>query len=338
MSSTEAVTITDVASRAGVSIATVSRVINARYGVAETTAERVREAIADLGYESSLSARSLKRAPTGVIGIITSDFEPFVAELLRGVHGAVRGSGYDLVTYSSGAAAGADARGWEQRHLSRLSSLADGTILVTPWVSQVVSSNPVVAVDPQADALDVPSVTAENREGADAAVAHLLGLGHRRIAFIGGRPDLLSARLREDGYRDAHARAGLEVDPSLVVRGDYRPDRAAEAAHTLLDLVDPPTAILAANDAMAISVLAVARTRGVRVPDELSVTGFDDTPEAALADPPLTTVDQGIRELGERAVGLVLDLLDDDRPQPASSPVTLPTRLVVRATSAAPPG
>lgn len=330
------VTINDVARRAGVSIATVSRAANGRYGVSPATVERVREAIAELGYESSLVARSLRSRRTGVIGIITSDFEPFSAELLKGAAQAVRGSGLDLIVYSGGAPSGADAHGWEQRNLTRLSgTLTDGTILVTPWLTEVVSVAPVVAVDPKANDSGIPSVSSDSLSGARAAVDHLVQLGHRRIALIAGRQDLQSARLREQGYRQALEEAGIALDPALIGRGDYDPDVAAGSVRQLLTMRQRPTAIFAANDLSAIRCMEVARDLGLSVPDDVSVVGFDNIPEAARTHPSLTTVEQPIQQMGFEAVQLLRRLIDE--PDDAPTDVTLPTHLVIRESSGRPP-
>lgn len=335
------VTISDVARRAGVSIATVSRAVNGRYGVAPATIAKVQAVIEELGYESSLVARSLRSARTGVIGIITSDFEPFTAELIKGAAQALRGSGLDLIIYSGGAESGADAHGWEQRHLTRLSgTLTDGTILVTPWVTKVVSPTPVVAIDPKAGASDIPSVASDNVSGAVAAVDHLLELGHRRIALVAGRPDLESARAREQGYRTALERAGVPIDPHLIGEGEYNPDVAEKTVRRLLALPDPPTAIFAANDLSAIRAIEVARDLGLTVPEDLSVVGFDDIPEAARTTPPLTTIAQPIQQMGAEAVTLVRRLIAEPHPSAGADhdPVhlILPTHLVVRGSTTTP--
>ncbi len=328
MHSNARVTIGDVASEAGVSIATVSRVVNGHYGVAPETLTRVQAVIEELGYESSLVARSLRSRRTNVIGIVVADVEPFSAELLKGASRAIRGTGYELIVYSGGGHIGDDV-GWENRYISRLSgTLTDGTILVTPTVVDVRSSAPVVAVDPHAGSTGFPTVDSHNLEGAVAATEYLIALGHRRIGFLAGRPDLESARLREEGFRTALERAGIPVEPNLVRVGGYTRESADEPARRLLEMLDPPTAVFAANDLSAIQVMEVARSLGMAVPDDLSIVGFDNIPESALTDPPLTTIDQSIQQMGFEAAKLLICLID----QPTTDPVhlTLPTELVVR--------
>jgi LacI family transcriptional regulator len=332
--STTRATIRDVAAAAGVSVATVSKVINDRYGVAAGTVERVRAVIAELGYESSLIARSLRNQRTNVIGILVADIEPFSAELLKGAAKAIRGSGYELVVYSAGGEA-AHAVGWENRYLSRLSgTLIDGAVIVTPTVLAPSYGAPVVAVDPHTGGEDVPTVDSDNRRGAELATEHLLALGHRRIAFLAGRADLESARLREDGFRAAMAAAGVPVDPELVQAGEYDEPVSAAAAQRLLTLPEPPTAVFAANDVSAIAAMDVALTLGMHVPRDLSVVGFDNVPESTLTRPALTTVEQPIQLMGQRAIEMLVQLLAGA--EPAAHQVRLPTRLVVRDTCAAP--
>ncbi len=329
--STPRVKMEDVARTAGVSVATVSKVVNGRYGVARSTLTRVQEVIDQLGYEASLGARSLRSHRTNVLGILVAEFEPFSTELLKGASSAVGATGYELLAYSGG---GGGSVGWERRYLSRLSgTLIDGAIIVTPTVVEANTGVHVVAVDPHTGPTGLPTVDSDNYAGAVLATEHLIGLGHRRIGFLGGRLDLESARLREDGFRKAMQTAGIPVDESLVAVGGYRRETADGPARTLLDRADPPTAVFAANDLSAIQVMAVAVELGRSVPADLSVIGFDNVPESALASPPLTTINQPLQEMGAEALRLLVDLIDGkDRP----NHLRLPTELVVRA-SCAPP-
>jgi LacI family transcriptional regulator len=306
----------------------VSKVINGRYGVAPATLAKVQAVIDELGYESSLVARSLRSQRTNVIGIVVADIEPFSAQLLKGAGAAIRERGYELIVYS-GSGHGKDNSGWERRYISRLGgTLTDGIVLVTPTVVDVSDATPIVAVDPHTGPSSLPSVHADNLAGAMTATEHLVGLGHRRIGFLAGRPDLESARQREQGYRAALAAAGIAVDPQLIRVGGYEPDMSRDAARQLLVLDDRPTAIFAANDLSAIETVQVAHSLGLVIPGDLSVIGFDNIPESALIDTPLTTIDQSIHEMGRQAVELLIDLIDGNTDRPRQ--VTLPTRLVVR--------
>lgn len=335
MTSARRVTIREVAQAAEVSVATVSKVLNDRYGVSEATATRVREVIEELGYESSLVARSLRNQRTNVVGVLVADFEPYSAEVLKGVADVIRGTGYELVAYAAAGRVGEHV-GWERRHLSRLSgTLIDGAVLVTPTVIDIVASVPIVAVDPHTGRADIPTVDADNLHGGYLAGQHLIDLGHRRIAMIMGRPDLMSAQLRERGFRAAFAEAGLSVDESLFVPGDFDPDVAEKAAHSLLTRADPPTAIFAANDATAWRTVEVAGRLGFRVPEDLSVVGFDNVLDASDSTANLTTIEQPIREMGRRAAQLLIERLTGVENQ--TSHVRMETRLVVRSSTARPP-
>ena len=326
------VTMQEVASEAGVSVSTVSKVMNGRYGVSSQTFDHVTTVINRLGYETSLVARSLRNTRTNVIGVLVADFEPFSTEVLKGAADAIRGTGYELVAYSAGGRPDEHV-GWERRYLSRvMGTLVDGAVLVTPTVTDVRYDGPVVAVDPHTGSSSLPTVAADNLQGSRMGVDHLLGLGHRRIGMVTGRADLVSAQLRERGYREAHAAAGVSVDEELLVPGAFDPEQARDAARTLLRRPEPPTAIFAANDISALSTLEVAAELGVHVPAQLSVVGFDNIPESALAHPPLTTVQQPMRQLGHDAIAMLVGLIAGE--QPDETHVTLETTLVLRRTTA----
>lgn len=326
------VTMQQVAAEAGVSISTVSKVINGRYGVSAETFANVTAVIDRLGYEASLVARSLRNSRTNVIGVLVADFEPFSTEVLKGAADAIRGTGYELVAYSAGGRVDEHV-GWERRYLSRvMGTLVDGALLVTPTVTDVQYDGPVVAVDPHTGSSSLPTVASDNLQGARLAVDHLVGLGHRRIGMVTGRPDLISAELREQGYREALAAAGLDIDESLLRLGAFDPDVARDAARELLTLPEPPTAIFAANDGTALVTLEVAAELGIDVPGRLSVVGFDNVPESALAVPPLTTVQQPMRQMGHDAIAMLVDLIRGDGLD--ETHVMLETTLVPRGTTA----
>lgn len=331
--STQRITIRDVAAQAGVSVATVSKVINERYGVAAGTIERVRAVISELGYEASLVAQSLRNQRTNVIGVLVADIEPFSAELLKGAADAIRGSGFELVVYSAGGRA-SEQVGWEARYLSRLSgTLLDGAVLVTPTITEadMRRGTPIVAVDPHTGPADLPTVAADSLAGAREMTAHLLGLGHRRIGLIAGRSDLQSSQLREAGYREALEAAGIPVQEELIAPGGYDPQVARESARAMLAAPNRPTAIVSANDISAIAVMKTARELGLRVPEDVSVAGFDNIPESALSEPSLTTVEQPIQEMGRRAVAMLISLIRGE--DVAEQHVILPTKVIVRAST-----
>ncbi|AQY02615.1 LacI family transcriptional regulator [Microbacterium foliorum] len=326
-------TIHDVAKAAGVSVSTVSKAVNGRYGIADATVQRVLDAVKQLGYESSLVASSMRARRTGVIGVLLADFEPFSAEILKGVGSAVHDTAFDLLAYSGSHLGAGD--GWERRSLSRLSgTLIDAAIMVTPTVVSAGTEIPVVAIDPHTGRADLPTVESDSFGGALTATRHLIELGHRRIGFVAGRPDLRSAGLRDAGYRRALSDAGIPLDPSLVGIGRYELDATRESARIMLSGESRPTAIFAANDLSAIAVIDVAHELGLRVPDDLSVIGFDDVPEATRRALPLTTIQQPMRRLGAVAADMVFTLLSGQEIDEMH--VILPTRLVVRATTAPP--
>lgn len=326
-------TIHDVAKAAGVSVSTVSKAVNGRYGIADATVQRVLDAVKQLGYESSLVASSMRARRTGVIGVLLADFEPFSAEILKGVGSAVHDTAFDLLAYSGSHLGAGD--GWERRSLSRLSgTLIDAAIMVTPTVVSAGTEIPVVAIDPHTGRADLPTVESDSFGGALTATRHLIELGHRRIGFVAGRPDLRSAGLRDAGYRRALSDAGIPLDPSLVGIGRYELDATRESARIMLSGESRPTAIFAANDLSAIAVIDVAHELGLRVPDDLSVIGFDDVPEATRRTLSLTTIQQPMRRLGAVAADMVFTLLSGQEIDEMH--VILPTRLVVRATTAPP--
>jgi LacI family transcriptional regulator len=325
------VKMSDVAARAGVSVATVSKVVNGRYGVAKETIDLVNSVIDELGYVGNLSASSLRSHRTNVLGILVASFEPYSAELIKGCAIATRTTEYELLAH-----AGGETQGWERRSIARMGgTLIDGAVVVTPTVMDPNNVVPVVAIDPHYGPNYVPTIDADSYGGAVSAIEHLLGLGHRRIAFIGGREELDSSREREKGFRDAMSAAGVTIDESLVTESRYDPDIATQRARELLEREDRPTAIFCANDVTAMRATRVAHGLGLDVPGDVSIIGFDDIPEASLNNPPLTTVRQPLGEMGREAMAMLLDLLAGrDREQH----LRMRTELVVRGSTAPPRG
>ena len=336
MLSSARVTIRDVAKAAGVSVSTISKVMNNRDGISEATQQRVRDVIDRLGYVSSVSARGLRAHRTGVIGVLISDFEPYATEVLKGISQECHGSPVELMAWSGGTNQDASTRGWEQRLIARLAgTVLDAAILIAPSMTSVPFDGfAMVAVDPHEGPGLIPSVRADDRGGAHLAVDHLAGLGHRRIGFLGGRADLASARAREQGFREALAVHGLSVDERLVVRGDYSLEGAEGPARELLTAADRPTAIFAANDLSALRVIEVAGDVGIDIPGDVSLVGFDDIPESLRSVPSLTTVAQPMIEIGRRAASVLFRLMAHE--EVAEMDVQLPTRLVLRDSTAVP--
>lgn len=323
-------TIQDVARAAGVSISTVSRVMNNRGDVSLETSEKVQRAVTELNYTASLAAKGMRSRTTHVIGLVLPEVTtPFELAVIKGVGSAIRGSGYDLLIYAADDPPLSRRPSWEQEHVALLSSgLTDGNIVVTPTTPTFPENARIVVIDPQGEGANVPSIIATNRVGALAVMEYLTGLGHRRISFIGGRPDTMSAVRRFEGYRDGLQAAGLPYDPALVQEGDYTRELGQVAARQLLGRPERPTAIFAANDFSALGVMDVAPTFGLRIPEDLSLVGFDDIPEAAQVRPRLTTIDQSIQAMGALATRVLLEFLEKGRTEAMLYKV--PTQLVVR--------
>jgi len=328
------VTIRDVAEAAGVSISTVSRVLNNKVDVAPETSRNVQTVIEKLGYTSSLAARSLRSRKTNVIGLVLFDIvDPFSVQVLRGIDRAIRELDYDLIVYTSGVFRAKQISDRERRNVSLLdSSITDGIIIVAPSADTFQTVSPIVVIDPNHENPDYPAVIAQNCEAALTAMKYLTSLGHQRIGFIGGRPELQSAIQRMQGYRDGLCQAGLPFDPDLVQVGDYYKETGYLCAQRLIKLPDPPTAIFAANDQSAFGVYQAAQEAGLRIPGDLSVVGFDNIPESAFVTPALTTVDQSIEQMGFLATGLLVRLLSDEELE--NRIYTIPTHLVVRESCA----
>jgi LacI family transcriptional regulator len=281
-------------------------------------------------------AGTRRRRRSGLVDLVFNGLDsPWAVEILRGVE--------EWGTVHSTAVAVSAVRHGNARPASWTSGLVshdtDGVILVT---SELTGSQleqlreadiPLVVLDPgNPPPPDLPSVGATNWAGGLAATEHLLSLGHRRIAAISGPADYLCSRARVDGYRSALERAGLPFDPGLVRHGDFQHEGGFGHGTELLGLADPPTAIFAGSDQQALGVYEVARRRGLRIPQDLSVVGFDDLPVARWVSPPLTTVRQPLAEMGRLAAGMLGDLIDG---QPLRTQrVELATELIVRESTA----
>ncbi|MCD0447332.1 LacI family DNA-binding transcriptional regulator [Glycomyces sp. A-F 0318] len=334
-------TLAAVAARAGVSKATASKVLNGRPGVSDETRRQVRQVIEELGYMPSTGPRE-PRAKGAIQVVFDNILDMYALYVLDGVIDGAAAQGVDVVT----SALGDRTSRTQSLGADRIKDIASrghiGLVVVTSELTgeEIEACEhlglSLVVIDP-VNPLDdrVNSVGATNWAGGVQATRHLIGLGHRRVGFIGGPPGSVFGRERLHGYREALETAGLRPDPELTASGRYDAESGGRAAATLLDLADPPTAIFAANDTMAIGVLREARSRGLRVPEDLSLVGFDDTYNAAWTEPPLTTVRQPLRQMGRVAARTLLELAGGKDPD--SHHVQLATDLVVRA-STAPPG
>src|SRR5689334_5424376 len=337
-----AATIADVAARAGVGVATVSRVLNGRSNVRPQTRAKVLEAIEALSYRPSLTARNLSLRRTHVIGVVVPFFtSPSAVERVRGVATALARSPYDLMLF--------DIESEERReHAFQLfdrGDRSDGLLMISlippdDEVERLRSARlPCVLVDAPHPAL--PNVVIDDVRGGEVATSHLIELGHRRIGFLGDKPPdpfrFASSRDRTRGYEHALAAAGVELRPEYVREGTQSHHIARSTAIDLLRLPHRPTAIFAASDTQALGVLEAARILGIRVPEDLSVVGFDDVEIAAHIG--LTTVRQPLFESGRRGAELLLQMLAGAAEQlGAEHTEQLSVELVVRSTTAAPAG
>jgi len=337
----QAATISDVAKRAGVSIKTVSRVMNNEPGVHADTRANVLQAMADLRYRPSQSARSLAGARSFLIGLLY--FDPsaaFIASVQQGATQKCRQAGYHLVVESMDDDAH-DLR--EQVHRMVATLRPDGMILTPPLCDnpQVLKAlreagTPTVLVSPARQRKDMPSVRMDDVHAAQEITNLLISLGHRRIAFVRGPDDQAASALRHEGFVEAMEAHGLPVEDELVFAGNFRFDSGVAAAHKLLALSTRPTAVFASNDDMALGVMAAAQRLGLVVPDELNVAGFDDSPAARLIWPELTTVRQPTFEMARAAVEmLIAGDWSGELPLPASMHRVLPHDVVVRDSTSA---
>jgi LacI family transcriptional regulator len=341
------VTIQDVAARSGVSISTVSRVVTGAVAVEPETAERVREAIAALGYRPNLLARSFRRRVTHTIGLLVPDnSNPFFAELARTIEDAGFADGYSVVLCNSDLSAVK-----QETYIDvLLANRVDGLILVSSGLIPTVGRHdavarildagaPCVVVDRDLGETPVDQVLVDNDQGGYLAGEHLIALGHRRIACLVGPSDLTPSAGRIAGFQRALADAGLAVAAEGLVRGNGRPDGGSAAALQLLERgvvgAGDVTAIFAFNDQMATGAIGALQRAGCRVPQDVSVIGFDDIPQSAAIFPALTTIAQPIAEMGSIGVRLLLDRIA--RRDAPHQRVRLSTRLVVRE-STGPPG
>ena len=332
------VTIRQIADLAGVSVATVSRVMNGRDDVAPGTRELVQRIVREHGYTTSRTARGLSGGRTGLIGATVPLVHPaYFSFILSGAAEALYERDMRLVLCPT--------QHEHDREVSLLERMmhgtTDGGLLILPQESAaeletlLLHGYRFIVVDPMLPLNErIPSVSAAHSAGADIAVKHLLGLGHRRIAAITGPRGWIATEERLRGYQAALAAAGILPEPQLVADSNFEIEQGLRAARRLLDLHEPPTAIFAFNDNIAIGVLQAARERGVRVPEDLSLVGFDDVEAAEIVTPQLTTVRQPLAEMGRMAVSLLERLIEGQRIEALH--VELRTQLVVRQTTAPP--
>lgn len=332
------VTIREVAQAAGVSVATASRALNHSPLVTEATRARVRDAADRLAYSPHGAARSLITSRTHTIGVLLPDlYGEFFSEVIRGIDQTAHAAGFHCLVAS------ARHRGpLLEAALRSMRGRVDGLLLMCPEFTRELSGRtlppgfPVVLLNCPASEADCDSLAVANFEGAFGVVRHLIARGHRRIAIIRGAEGNFDAAERLRGYRAALREGGLAESPGLEFPGDFTEESGYSAIARLLGVADPPTAIFAANDSMAIGALSALRDAGRRVPEEVAIAGFDDIPMARYLDPPLTSVHVDSAALGARAVSRLIRLLNEGT---GCEPVreVLPVTVVVRRSSGAEP-
>lgn len=329
--------IREVARQSGVSMATVSRALNGRPDVSDTTRARIEQVANELGYLPNQQARALVRRRSDMVGLIWDTSyvhnmgrSPFLTDLLVGLKMALVDTGYHLMLLSPRTAAGG-VNGFVQ---AAMQHSLDGVVLMgvdehLPAVEVLIASGrPCVGLDLQVAGSHASYVSSDNTAGAAAAVEHLAALGHTRIATIAGPRALMTATARLTGYINTMADLGLEVPQGYVQNGDYFLPSGHHAMRTLLALDRPPTAVFVASDQMAIGAMQAIADAGLDVPGDVSVVGFDDVEQASLIRPRLTTVSQDYLEIGQAAVAMLRAIIDNDTRQP--QPVVIPGHLVVR--------
>jgi LacI family transcriptional regulator len=331
-------TIREIAELAGVSIATVSRVVNGREDVSPETRELVQRVVRERGYTANRNARGLSAGKTGLIGAtVPMLHHAYFSYILAGAAEGLYEQDMRLVL--------SPTMHEHHREVSLLERLmhgtTDGAVIILPEESSdelellLNHGYRFVVIDPLLPLNErIPAVSAAHAAGADQAMKHLLSLGHTRIAAITGPRGWKATDDRRRGYYAALAAAGIMPDPELEVESNFEISGGAVAAEQLLDLSEPPTAIFCFNDNMAIGAMQTTRARGVRIPEDLSIVGFDDLEEAEIVTPALTTVRQPLAEMGRIAVSLLMRLLDNQRLEALH--VELGTRLVVRDSTAPP--
>jgi DNA-binding LacI/PurR family transcriptional regulator len=329
------VTIARIAAEAGVSVPTVSKVVNGRTDVAPTTRKRVEAIIRKHGYQRRAGQRV---APSKLLELVFHELESaWAVEIIRGVEQVARASGLGVVL-SELEGRRVPGRGWIEEVLARrptgvISVFSD--LSASQYAQLRARGIPVVVVDPVGEAgPEVPSIGATNWRGGLTATRHLLELGHTRIGVIGGPEQVLCSRARVDGFRAAMETAGLPVDPALVRYGDFHVESGYRHGKGLLGLAGRPSAIFAGSDLQALGVYEAARETGLRIPDQLSVVGFDDLPIARWVGPPLTTVRQPLVEMAMAGAQLMLTLAAGEHP--VHRRLELATSLVVRQSTAPP--
>jgi DNA-binding LacI/PurR family transcriptional regulator len=328
--------IKDIARQAGVSHCTVSRALHYSPLINAKTAERIREIARRSGYVPNAVARSLVSRSTQTVGVVvTTIADPFIGEVVEGIESTAKEHGYSVILANSNADPELEIKVVDSFSQRRV----DGILVTASRVGalhgeRLAGTNvPIVMINNQHPGDFAHSVGIDNVAATREIVGHLIKLGHRRIAYIGDRSGYQSDAERFSGYRAMLKIARLAFDPRLVVRGDGRPEEGEVATAQLLELADPPTAIFCYNDMTALGSLRAATARGLRIPEDVSIAGFDDLFVASYTSPPLTTIRQPKQEMGRRAMSILWELLSEKEPE---SRILLPGELIIRGSTGRP--
>lgn len=333
-------TMKDVAERSGVSVTTVSHVVNGTRRVSDEVRLRVEGVMEEIGYRPNILARGLRRGEATLLGLVVPDAtNPYFAEIARAVADACSEEGYAVIICNSDGRRDREKEAVEVLAANRVGGIFLVNVGVTERDAALFDglAIPLVMLDREIPGIPVDSIQIDNVHGGRQATDHLLALGHRRIACIAGPSQVSPSGDRVTGYRQALEAAGLPFDPSLVLRGDFTPASGHACAGALMDGDRRPTALFACNDLMAFGAVTALAERGLSVPGDVSVVGFDDISLAAYFNPPLTTVAQPRREMGRRAARILLERMRDGT-LPRRRPVLMNTTLKVRRSSGPPAG
>ncbi|EIJ78118.1 transcriptional repressor, lacI family protein [Bacillus methanolicus PB1] len=308
------VRIVDVAKLANVSTATVSRVLSNSGTVSKETTEKVMEAIEKLNYQPNILARQLRKLETKTILVVVPDItNTFFSKILRGIEEVAAKNGYQVLLGDTG-----NNLEREKEFLNILrQKKADGLILLTARIDQnsieeIANEFPVVLACEYIEGSQIPTVSIDNISSARKATEHLILLGHKRIGFISGPLNVVLSRDRLKGFHQAIAQHGIAAEPYLIQEGDFSYESGFNLMMKFLALEQPPTAVFAANDEMAIGAMKAIKSKGLRVPDDISVVGFDDIKFASIVEPALTTIAQPMFDIGMKAMELLLKLIHKD--------------------------
>lgn len=329
-------TIYDVAQRAKVSAATVSRVVNGRASVDGALAERVRQAMQELDYRPNAVARNLRRSTTTLWAVIISDIgNPFFTSMVRGVEDVAQRNGYSVVLCNSDEDPAKEARYVTAALAEQMAGVIISPTGAPTHVKRLIESNTaVVAIDRELKGTSVDTVLVDNEHGAEIATGHLIDAGYRRIACITGPRKVSTAVRRLKGYQRALKTHGLHGSEALIRYADFREEGGYQAMAGLLDSGTVPDAVFAANNLMTVGAVECLVDRGIEIPKQIGVVGFDDIPWAHLVRPSLTTVAQPTYELGRTAALLLTERIAE--PSRPPSTVTLHTQLHIRDSSVRP--